>query len=259
MHQLRLFAVIFLVVIGGCDQATMMKTMTPAEDEQAARGYIDLLRTNQFARIEEDLNPDIKTPNVHDTLIKMAALIPSQDPQSVKVVGSNISQSPELYQSNITFEYQFPNKWLLANVARQKKDGVTTIIGLNVTPISDSLENLNKFTLSGKSPLHYAVLFAVVLVPLFTLFVLVLCIRTRMKRRKWLWIILIILGFGKFTINWTTGQWSITPLAIQLFGASTYSPPYGAWVLSASLPLGAILFLLVRKMLSEAASKRSLG
>ena len=85
-----------------------------------------------------------------------------------------------------------------------------------------------------------------VCVALFTLVVLVVAAKTKMKRRKWLWILFIIFGIGKFSVNWTTGQWGVQFFALQLFSASSYSDLYGPWIISASLPIGAVIFLLRR-------------
>src|SRR5882724_3656906 len=124
MRYVNLIAALLLITLAGCDQASMMKMMTPSEDEQIAKGYINLLRQGKLEQIEKDLDPSIKTANIRDTLAKMAALIPSHDPQSVKVVGAYTFRNLDVYQSNITFEYQFPNQWLLANVAIQKRGDV---------------------------------------------------------------------------------------------------------------------------------------
>jgi len=259
MRYVNLIAALLLITLAGCDRASMMKMMTPSDDEQIAKGYINLLRQGKLEQIEKDLDSSIKTANIRDTLAKMAALIPSQDPQSVKVVGAYTFRSPDLYQSNITFEYQFPNQWMLANVAIQKKRGVSTIIGFNVYRIPESLENLNRFTLSGKTALQYLVLALAVLVPLFILYALILCVRTKIEKRKWLWILFMLLGVGKLAVNWTTGQWSIMPLHVSLFGVGAFSPPYGAWTLSVSLPLGAMLFFIRKGKLSETASQPPLN
>ena len=41
-----------------------------------------------------------------------------------------------------------------------------------------------------------------ILIPVFTLCALVLCIRTKMEKRKWLWIIFIIIGSSeKFVLR----------------------------------------------------------
>jgi hypothetical protein len=237
-----------LLALSGCgDPTSLIRKFTPPEDEAIATNYIAKLRQNQFEPIQKDLDPSLKNVITQDTLVKMAAAIPAQDPISVKVIGAQQVRNPGLYRINLSFEYQFPSKWLLINVATQKRDGVSTIIGFHIYPLSDSLENLNKFTLAGKNLLQYATLAFAILIPVFTLYALVLCIRTKMEKRKWLWIIFITIGIGKFTVNWTTGQWNIAPLFFQFFGAGAFAPPYGAWLISISLPLGAILFLLRRK------------
>lgn len=245
-----LIGLFFLVVVSGCtptDPASLIKKFTPPEDEAIATNYIALLRQNKFEQIQNDLDPSLKNALTQDTLAKMAKAIPPQNPISVKVIGAQQVRDPDIYKINLSFEYQFPSKWLLINVATQKKDGVFTIIGFNVYPQSDSLENLNRFTLAGKNFLQYATLAFAILIPLFSLSVLFLCIKTKMQKRKWLWIIFILIGIGKFTINWTTGQWNLALLSFQLLGSSSFAPPYGAWTISISLPLGAILFLLRRK------------
>jgi hypothetical protein len=241
---------LLLIILPGCtpgDPASQVRRFTPTEDEAVATNYIALLRQYKFERIQNDLDPRIKSALTQDLLVKMAKAIPPEDPVSVKVIGAQQARSSELYKINLSFEYQFPSKWLLINVATQKKGGVSTIIGFNVYPLSDSLENINRFTLTGKNLLHYATLAFAILIPLFILSVLVLCIRTQMTKRKWLWIIFILFGIGRLTINWTTGQWQISPLYFLFFGSGTFAPPYGAWLISTSLPLGAILFLFRRK------------
>lgn len=256
MRFLSLIPIVMILLLAGCDQASMMKKMTPPEAESVAKGYVDLLRQNRLDEIEKNLDSSIKTPDIHSTLVKMAQMIPTQQPESIKVVGAhknvfNGLKEPKTTTTNIVFEYQFQSKWLLINVATQKKEEITTIVGFNVNPIPDSLENLNKFRLVGKSPLQYSVLLLAILVPLFTLYAVILCIRTKIEKKKWLWVIFVLAGIATFSVDWTTGQWRIVPLSLQLLGAGASAPPYGPWVISVSLPLGAIIFLLKRKRLSE--------
>jgi hypothetical protein len=243
--------ILFLILFPGCnqDKDSLIKLFTPREDEAVATNYIALLRQNKFERIQNDLDPSIKNAFTQDLLLKMARAIPPQDPVSVKVIGAHQDREPGVYKINLSFEYQFPSKWLLINVATQKKDGVSTIVGFNIYPLSDSLENINRFTLTGKNLLQYATLAFAILVPLFSLYVLVVCIRTKMIKRKWLWIIFILFGVGRFTVNWATGEWHLAPLSFQLFGSGAFAPPYGAWLISVSLPLGAFMFLFRRKKL----------
>lgn len=57
-------------------------------------------------------------------------------------------------------------------------------MGFNVTPIANSLENLNRFTLTGKSALQYSVLALAILVRGLILYALVLCIRTKLQKTE---------------------------------------------------------------------------
>ena len=246
-----LVAIIISCALSGCDQDRMIKKIASSEDEAGAKYYIELLRQNKFEEIARDLDPSIQRSDIRDIFLKMAEMIPPQAPESVKIVGSHVMHTPKSRTVNITFEYQFPGKWILINVATQKKDGVSTVVGFNVNPMPDSLEHINRFTLIGKGLTHYVLLLLIVLASLFTLYVLVLCIRTRPVKRKWFWIVFIVLGIGKLGINWTTGQLLITPLAVQFFSAGAFAPFYGPWTISVSLPLGAIMFLVLRNRLQK--------
>jgi hypothetical protein len=171
-------------------------------------------------------------------------------PTSVTLVGANrFSSGSAGTVLNLTFEYQFGSQYLLTNVATKTKRGVMTIVGFRVQPETASLETQNQFRLSGRSALQYAVLGGAIIAAIFTLVVLVICIRTKMKRRKWLWILFVLFGFGKLSVNWATGQWGVMVLAAQLFSASGTAAFFGPWIVSVSLPVGAVIFLINRRIL----------
>jgi hypothetical protein len=219
-----------------------MNRVTSPQDAAAARNYIDLLRQNKFAQIEKDMDPSLQYLNLRDVLTNMAALLPAQQPVSVKVVGMNTIRESNSSTINATLEYEFPGRWLLANVATKKKDGVVTIVGFHVYQIPDSLEHQNQFTLVGKSFDQYATLFVGTLEVVLSLCAFVVCLRTKMAKGKWLWSIICLLGVGQFGVDWTTGRSSWTALAIHLPPAGAAAPLYGAWVIYVSVPLGAIVF-----------------
>jgi hypothetical protein len=80
-----------------------------------------------------------------------------------------------------------------------------------------SLESQNRFRLSGKSAAQYFVLVAAIAAAILSLYSLVACIRTKLPGRKWPWVLFIILGIGTISINWSTGQWAVAPISVQLF------------------------------------------
>lgn len=244
-----LIVLLSALLLFGCNQQqTLEKFSTPA-GQALAKAYIADLQANKFDVIENNLDPSIKTPGARDTLVRMAGLLPVGPPTSVKLVGAQKLYSPAGVQTNTTLEYRWGDKWALCNVAILKSAMAQTIVGLNVYPQKSSLEEQVRFTLKGKSPAQYVILAAAVLALSLTLFALVACIRAKGLRRKWLWILSIIFGFGLLSTNWATGAVNYQLLYVSLFSAGAFAPLYGPWTISVSAPVGAILFLLRRRKL----------
>lgn len=242
---------IVILMSSSCSQKASLEKLSTPEDRAVAQSYIDQLRLRQFDAIEAAIDENIKSPDLRDKLSKMADTLPAGEPSSIKVIGVQVFESPQLRQVNTSFEYDFGGKWFVTNVALQDKEGIKTIIGLNVYILQQPLEVQNRFTFSGKGMAHFAIFGGCILVALLTLSALVLCLSTKMGKKKWLWILFILLGVGKITINWTTGQISFQLLVIQLFSISATAAPYGPWIIAVSLPIGSIAFLAYRKRLAN--------
>jgi hypothetical protein len=236
----------------GCNASFLIDKMIPKAEDAIARDYISLIQQHKIDEIEKHLDPKIVTPSTRESLEQMASLFPDGDPLSVKVVGVFFFYGPDAATTSLSYEYEFPDKWITANVVLRKVGEDSMIYGIHVTPLADSLEHTNRFTLTGKNPIQYFVLATAIFAPVITLVALIVCIRTKLKRRKWLWLLAIIIGFGKLSVDWTTGQWYISCLSFQLFSASFFGTPYSPWIVSVSIPLGAIVFLWNRnKLLQE--------
>ncbi len=243
----------WLCMLAGCNQSDMLQKFASPAEQVSAKGYINLLRARRFEDIEKIADPTIATASLHGTLQTMAGFIPAGEPKSITLVGAHRYTMGESTTVNLTYEYEYTGRLLLINVALKSQGVQSTIVGFNVVPQLKSLAEQNKFTLDGKTPLQYAILVLTALLPLFTLFALVVCIRTPFKGRKWPWVVLVLIGFGRLAVNWTSGDWSFMPLSVQFFSASAFAPPYGPWTLAVSLPLGALVFLLMRSRLRAGA------
>jgi hypothetical protein len=241
---LKWIGLLLAIMLCGCNPASMIQRMASKDDDNVAQYYIGLLRSGNLGPIERDMDPSLKAPGMHDGLLQAANMIPRQDPTSVKMVGTYTNRGSNLYQSNLTYEYQYSDKWLLINVATQKSGDAFTIIRLRVQPLADSLEHLNRFTLTGKNPLQYAILIWGAITAVFILYCLIRCIRANGLKRKWLWILFILFGFGELAVNWTTGEMRFSLLAFQLLGFSAFAALYGPWIVKVGFPLGALIYLL---------------
>jgi hypothetical protein len=238
----------------GCNPSKMIEDLVPDSKKQIAKHYIDLLIQKDFDPIVGDMDPKIKTENITETLTRMSNFFPNTGPLNRNLVGYNSStfnNNPTQY--NLTYQYGYGSKWLLVNVAfREINENKREIFGFNVHELNESLQETNRFTFKKASISHYAFFLGCILIPTFILITLIACVRTKIEKRKWLWILLILIGFVECSINWTTGQIGFQPFYFQLFGAgATASSFYSPWILSVSIPIGAILFWIKRKSLNK--------
>jgi hypothetical protein len=247
-----------MLFLSSCSQEELSERFIPKEESGFAEDYLSKLRERDFTYVKSILSPELDAQVTDELLEKMAAYFREGEPLSVKIIGSQVNVLNGQWQGNFTFEYQFESGWNLANAALKKTDSGYQVIGVNVYQTEASQKELNAFGLSSKSGLQYLVLCLAVSVPLFILFTLIVCIRTPIQQKKWLWIIFVLLGFGAIQVNWTNGAYAFQLISVHLFGASaTAAGPAAPWILSASAPLGAIVFWLRRKSLIERANKSS--
>jgi hypothetical protein len=251
----KVLLILVLLTVTGCSQDELLQKFAPKEDQAFAEHCIDLLINRRFDEFEQLSDTSIKSQNLRTTLQKMSDFFPTEKQTSIKLVGAHQSMSAlysaaasdHSYSTDLIYEYRFPTKLLLINVNIQRKNGHTGIVGFHVRPEDRGMEEQNRFHIGmDNSILALPMLLLAVFLPIFTIYTLIVCIRTELSGKKWPWIFFIIFGFGKITLNWTTGQFMIAPFFVQLLSASAIAEPYGPWMISISLPVGAIVFL--RKM-----------
>ncbi len=231
----------------GYDRASLLKKYTPQDDEAFALHAVDLLFQDRYDEIENSLDPIIRTGDTHEHLVEMSHLFPSK-PISVKTVEARTIRSLDSRTTTMTVEYEFSQSWLLAQVVILTKNGLKTITGFSVNPTPEPIEVMNEFTFDDKGFSQYAGLFLALWVAGLTLYAFVVCARMNIGKKKWVWMVAMLVGIGQLTVNWTTGQWFFTPFALQtLFPLGASCTPYGPWMLHIYSPVAAIAFLRLRK------------
>jgi hypothetical protein len=224
----------------------------PPQSDTADRAYIDQLRHGEFDTIERDFDPGrVDSSSFPAHLTKMTAIFPQGEPITVKPVGVHLNHGGDTLTTNVTYEYQFADRWVIAGITTN--DVTHKILGLTVVQLSDSVENNNRFRLVGKSPLQYSIFGLAVSAIIVSLSAFILCVRTQGLKRKWLWALATLIGVEKIAVNWGTGQLTFGILAVYVPPALATREPYGPWTLGACLPLGAIVFLYRRKKLKTAS------
>lgn len=232
-----------LLLLAGCDQQAWFNKFIPEAEAEAAKQFLAVLRARDFTAIEQELDPSLIATDSRAKLQLVADQFPEGEPVSVEVVGAHTTNTPQRVTYSLTFQYEYPGKWLLANVVLFRENNQLRVAGVHVNHLADSLQNLNRFTFFGKGPLQWIVFILAMIIPLFIIATFVLCIRTPVPRRKWLWLIFIAIGVVQLSVNWTTGEWGLNPVSFLLLGAGfAQAGPAAPYILTVALPLGAVLF-----------------
>ena len=254
-----------LIFIVGCDfKENLRKQLakfTPEEADKFARSYIDILLKGDIEKAEELLDPRGVNSKTQSQLQEVVNLLDKGELVSIEIIGVNVLRTKDRtrdskvrVRNTLTYQLQFKDAWLLAIVTVFDATENKKIYSFQVKSIPRSLEEINAFTFSGKSFRHYIIPLIAIGIPIFIIYTIVLCIRTRMKR-KWLWIIFMLFGFGRYSFNWTSGQMGFTPIAIQLIATSVFrGGPYAPWIIYISVPIGALAFILKRRKIKKRES-----
>lgn len=243
-----------VAAITSCSYEQMAEKLIPKEESQFAKTYLIKLKDKDLPFVKRYISPSIEKQVSDQKLLQVADYFPGGDLLSAELIGSQVNTINTHWTGNFTFEFHFSNGWAVANAVMEKNGDTPSIAGFNVYRTPASQQELNRFSLSGKTVGQYFLLFFAVAVIVFTFVTAYLCIRTPIPKRKWLWLLITLVGFGKFAMNWTTGQYEVQTLTVNLFSAGMFrAGPVAPWVLTVSLPLGAILFWIKRKKLAMAS------
>ncbi|MGB9232997.1 MAG: hypothetical protein WCC04_01180 [Terriglobales bacterium] len=257
----------------GCNRDDLLYKTTPREDEAFALHSVDLLRQGELDQVEDQFDPSIKNAQLREALTSMKDMFPSAQPVSIKTVEAGSVHGRNGPTTHIVLEYEFapqimptsgrteltPRSWLLARVVIQRSHGAVNIRELAVIPTPKSYEEMNEFTFADKGISQYAGLSLALGVEGFTLYALVLCIRSKIGKIKWILLIPMLVGLLQVTVNWTTGQWTFTSLAVRIPPVNMRVSAYGPWQIVITAPVGAIALLLYRRRRPKSFTTLSLA
>ncbi len=242
----------------GCDQREMLRKMTPMEDYQLARTFVSQVAAGDIASAEKSLSSQINAEEARKGLASLSTIFNHGEIKSFEVVGlffrAGLGQNHGGKFTEMTMQLELSTGWFVGTVVTTVEGEVRKIVTANFQSIPDSLEKINALNLMDRPVLGLLFIPLLIAVPLFSIYALVLCIRTPLKR-KWLWILFILMGVTTLRLNWSTGGMGFQLVSVQLLGASfSRSGLVGPWIFGLSFPLGAVLFLRRRRSLMVQAA-----
>lgn len=244
-----------VLLLAGCNPSSVIEKFADTEKLAVARAYLQKLMNGDHVALATELDASLRSGNELSQFKAMRDLIPPGTAVTTEVIGYYVNYASGATTYSVSYQYGYGGKWIVANVVWRESTGTPRVLmGMHITPFAQSLQEINAFNLKRAGATHYLFLAAAILIPSFIVVTLIVCIRTKMPRQKWLWVIFILVGVVQYSINWTTGETMVKPVFFQLLGAGMISSGvYSPWIISISFPLGAIVFWVKRRELSKTA------
>lgn len=221
-------------------------------EAQYLKVIVNQLAARDYLSVESQIDSRVQQPNIHQVLEHLASMVPPGHPIKLNPVNwsfvkkVNVTKTEDVSRTaHVAIEYAYPeSKWMVASASLSGEPGSFRITALNIEPIPVSLAELNAFTFRGKGIAHYVFLLLTVAAFGISVFAFVYCIRTPRIKRKWLWMIFILVGVIAFSLNWSNGAISVNIFSFKLLSASYSRIGWlGPWEVTFCIPVGALIFL----------------
>lgn len=223
--------------IEGTAEAALLKKVHEAlknRDLVAAKGFFNPL---VFAKPESEA-----------ALPVMAQLVPQQQPQSVAFLNWVANQSSTSGRSvQVVAQYKYSDTdWLTITAVFNGEGTNLQVDNYYLNRGSTSYQNTNSISFANAGAAQLIFFAFVMGALLINLAACILCFTTPGLKRKWLWAIASFIGAAIFTMNWSTGELSFTPIYVGIPTANYTQDATGVWYLTFLVPVGAIAFLIKR-------------
>jgi hypothetical protein len=213
----------------------------PRQLDVSARQFMALVRAGDSAKAFALFEGADTIPSLREAFEGARTFLSPFLLDSARLIGWDVVQTTEL-RGELRYELHADSLNGLFGVYVVQKPAGNRVLGFRWQRTAATLASTNAFTFAHKTPAHLAFLALAILGVLFSLVGIALVLVARLR---WWWALVALLGLAKFSINWTTGATGFQLLSIQLFSASALRPGLvGPWIVSFSLPVGAILVFL---------------
>ena len=220
-----------------------------AKQDAELRTVFEQFQKGDLQAIETSYDPQYRTPALHEHLATMHDMVPPGTPGIQRLNTAVQTDKQGRTDYGASYEYDFPGHGLLVQIEkRQDAAGRTTITALDLrgAPKTHLVDDY-RFSLTGRKPAHFIYLFLFMLSPALGLWGMTAVWRAPDIGRRWkpIWTLAMMMGFMDLTLNWHDGTVTLQTAHLHiLYDAVSKFGPLSPWMLSTSLPLASIAFLL---------------
>lgn len=260
MKKFRLFLCVLLIalLLVGCGKGELQdladqaaeKFSDMANDEQLladTRVFLDAVLADDF-----DGARAVTNSQVSDEKLREAFGLLRQELETVtryELTSRSINKTVRNGVSTVTVQYEMTagEERFLLEVSR--RDGETGLASCAFVEYEPEVITGNLGNMQGATPLQWGLLTLGGLITVFVVIVLVDCCRQKIQK-KWIWILIIVLGSVTMALVCTPQQFrTAANIGLVLNGTQLISYASGGFTLRVTLPVGAVMYLCLRKRL----------
>lgn len=217
--------------------------------EAEVRGFHDDLTSGRLDATRGRFDPSALGPTTSADLVALADYVPAGTPRAFRMMSrfrTTSLQSGE--REAVTYELDYGDEVvrLQADLRRPDQDSPWRLWNIHYKKADAAeLRRQSAFSIFDKPVGQIVFLTMAILSPLLMVGAAVKVALRKGLRRKWLWMIIAFVGMGTLAMNWANGELSFNPLQFGVlgFGITKLGGAFAAWVVTMTLPVGALLIL----------------
>lgn len=251
MNKKLFYLLLFVGLFFSCNsptEFTIPESSKPADN--FSRTFINKVINGQLESSYSDIDPGMLNQQAKEFIKNANKNISGGKLKTFRVVEYNwktmfSTNSEKFTEYNLSYEYEFENKNILFRTAIKEKNNKFSVVMFNGEILPGKLSELTKFTFENKTFVHYIFLIFAILVPIFIIITLIFMLKSRIiTKQKVIWsLIILLVCFPKFVIDWNNGQTDFNLLNFSLLGSSCIKKTlYSAWSISFNIPIGALIY-----------------
>lgn len=251
--RLLLFFVLSLCIMSSCSMQQTTEKFINREIDSFSRGFIQNILTGDTSAVRK-LDTRLINDSALSILNVLHRTLADKKLNQIRALGAQdrwlrstkANDNYDIY--SVIYEYEFEDAFILFTIVINKQSKPYTIVSFNANASKESFSKRAEFTFKNKTLKHYIVFAWIIAIPLFIIITVISVIKTPI-RRKWAWILLVILLNVGVNFNWTTGlfQWRNIEVILLLATDIAYGSIYAPWDFTVAFPLGAVIFWYRRK------------
>jgi hypothetical protein len=226
-----------------------------------AQQVLDALERGDADAVMSHMSPGRQLPETKERIREIIGYLPPGPPAQIRLYGWNIdrteTESTSTETAKLTFEatYSQAGPYLIA-MAFEGPRLALDLTGLQVNRLPAPLAVMNAFTFRGRGLGHYLFLLLMAATATSTFAALIRWKRIRHAlRHPWWWLVGLLALPISLTLNWTTGEITFRALKFEIgfWLGVTRGGEGGPWLLTCAIPLGATVFLILKRKTTVAA------